>query len=180
MEASATCTDHLCVCPSFQPLTEARRCNTTDSNLPLALGSNCSVSAQCSNLAACLDGRCDCPQGYQPSDERHCHAIRQSALSVTSWMAIMIMTSGFLFILLLIVYVYVLGQRRPPHTNTLMYGQVATEPTPSIFLVPVTTMGPGGGTPDSIRISTELGAGRSSSRSSPYTGAVESWQVVDT
>ncbi|KAL1424920.1 hypothetical protein MTO96_019782 [Rhipicephalus appendiculatus] len=110
VEESATCVEHLCLCPSFEPLATGTRCNSTRSVFPLALGKNCTVSTDCSSTAACVEGQCRCPHGYQPSDEQDCSVIRQSEF-VTSWFAFVILASSILLIFMLVLYLCFLGYR---------------------------------------------------------------------
>ncbi|KAH7959961.1 hypothetical protein HPB49_015544 [Dermacentor silvarum] len=177
MEANATCADHLCVCPSLQPLAEAGHCDTIDSSLPLALGTNCTDNAQCSHFAACMQGQCSCPPNYEPSDERHCHAARLDALSMTSWIAVLILTSGFLVMLLLAVYVFMIGQRRAAHTSIMMtYCPANSSRPPSLLLVPATSIDTAAAQYDDGRISTGFGTDRQHPmRDWPYPGARDSW-----
>ncbi|KAH6934657.1 hypothetical protein HPB50_026274 [Hyalomma asiaticum] len=111
VDESATCAERLCFCPSFEPLAKGTRCNTTRPVFPLALGNNCTAITDCSSTAACVEGQCRCPDGYQPSDGHNCSVIRQSDFAVTSWFAITILASSILLILMLVFYLCLVGYR---------------------------------------------------------------------
>ncbi|XP_070389117.1 uncharacterized protein [Dermacentor albipictus] len=187
LEENATCAMQVCLCPSLDPLAEGTRCNSTRSLLPLALGKNCTSSADCSSTAACVAGRCRCPDGYQPSDERDCSAVRQSEF-MTSWFAPMILASSIILMLLLYVCVGYRGRHsertfwRPARpaasASTLVVSAQASlfggDPTASTLAVPALTIESAGVVADSDRLST--GVPGTPLAAQPYEGR-ESWQA---
>ncbi|XP_065303887.1 uncharacterized protein [Dermacentor albipictus] len=187
---NATCAKHVCLCPSFDPLAEGTRCNSTRPFLPMALGKNCTSSTDCSSTAACVAGRCRCPDGYQPSGELECSAIRQTEY-VTSWFAFMTLASSILLILMLVLYLCVVGCRgrhsqwpiwRPTHaaasaTTLVVPGQASfcgDDPTTSPFFVSALTAELVGGAVDTFRLSTGV---TGTPLTAQHQEGRESWQA---